>query len=179
MHLVIRYYCACFWHHSEKSNIAITLVDEENSIIGHASFLDYPNREYVEQNEWVSWFANNCDFKRCTVSSGISFSSHATSKSFLDIQEILRIILGLRGLCFTAEILAFIFMDLGLIVERKQWNCAIFNYLIPWYVRLVESTLSIRKLFFLSFGTSSMAFMALLCALRRELSSCRLRKDSP
>ena len=56
------------FHFSEKSNIAITLVDEKNDLLGHASFFDYPNRQYTEQNKWESWFKNNYDLNQCTVS---------------------------------------------------------------------------------------------------------------
>ena len=47
--------------------MAITLVDDKNDIVGHASFLDYPNRQYSQPNEWESWFKVNYDLDKCTV----------------------------------------------------------------------------------------------------------------
>lgn len=43
-------------------------MDEKNDIVGHASFFDYPNRQYIEQHEWESWFKGNYDLNECTVS---------------------------------------------------------------------------------------------------------------
>ena len=48
--------------------MAITLVDEKNEVVGHASFFDYPNRQYVEQHQWESWFHSNYNLDQCTVS---------------------------------------------------------------------------------------------------------------
>lgn len=56
---------------SEMSNIAITLVDEKNDVLGQATFLDFPNRQYTEQNKWESWFNKSYGYDKCTVSYGL------------------------------------------------------------------------------------------------------------
>ncbi|XP_065052089.1 cilia- and flagella-associated protein 61-like isoform X1 [Rhopilema esculentum] len=50
----------------EKANMSISLVDEKNRILGHASFLDYPNRDFVEQNKWEPWLKSTYNADMCT-----------------------------------------------------------------------------------------------------------------
>ena len=48
--------------------MSISLVDEKNRILGYASFLDYPNQNFVEQNKWEPWLKSTYNADMCTVS---------------------------------------------------------------------------------------------------------------
>ena len=52
---------------SEKSNIAISLVDEKDEVLGHAAFLDYPSGNHVDQSKWETWLQSYHDADYCTV----------------------------------------------------------------------------------------------------------------
>jgi len=41
----------------EKSNLAVTVVDEQNVVVGHAAFYDYPNCNL--SNHWMEWIKRN------------------------------------------------------------------------------------------------------------------------
>lgn len=55
-------------HLIEKSNLAVTLVNEENEILGFAAFLDYPQVEVCDPAKWEEWMreANYPIIKNCT-----------------------------------------------------------------------------------------------------------------
>nr|KAF6358006.1 cilia and flagella associated protein 61 [Pipistrellus kuhlii] len=40
----------------EKANLAITLCNDKEEIMAHATFLDYPNWNVANQEDWVSMF---------------------------------------------------------------------------------------------------------------------------
>lgn len=46
-------------HMIEKSSLAVTLVDENNSIVGHAAFYDFPNWNVGKGDHWMSWMKSN------------------------------------------------------------------------------------------------------------------------
>eukprot|EP00794_Sanderia_malayensis_P017621 gene17621-19375_t len=50
----------------EKSNLAISLVDEKNEILGHAAFLDYPPGKYADQSNWETWLKSCHDINQLT-----------------------------------------------------------------------------------------------------------------
>ncbi|NXI34993.1 CFA61 protein, partial [Galbula dea] len=50
----------------EKSNLALTLCNEKNEVIGHAVFLDYPNWSITDQSNWESFLHENYINNKCT-----------------------------------------------------------------------------------------------------------------
>ncbi|XP_051781521.1 cilia- and flagella-associated protein 61 [Erpetoichthys calabaricus] len=43
----------------EKSNLAVSLENENKEIVAHAAFLDYPNHSLTDPAEWVPWIQSN------------------------------------------------------------------------------------------------------------------------
>ncbi|XP_063774239.1 cilia- and flagella-associated protein 61 isoform X2 [Pseudophryne corroboree] len=51
----------------EKSNLAVTICNEKNSVVAHAALLDYPNWDVVDQAAWEDWMHNSYeDSDKCT-----------------------------------------------------------------------------------------------------------------
>uniref|UniRef100_UPI00398F1531 cilia- and flagella-associated protein 61 n=1 Tax=Pristiophorus japonicus TaxID=55135 RepID=UPI00398F1531 len=50
----------------ERANLSVTIENEKNEIIAHAAFLDYPNIEAVEQNNWEPWLHMYGGSAKCT-----------------------------------------------------------------------------------------------------------------
>ncbi|XP_047137832.1 cilia- and flagella-associated protein 61 isoform X1 [Hydra vulgaris] len=51
-------------HIVEKANFSLTIIDEKQSIVGHASFYDYPN---IENPDWYYWLNTNYEVaKECS-----------------------------------------------------------------------------------------------------------------
>ena len=53
---------------SEKANLAVTLVDESNIIVGHAAFYDAPNWNIARNQHWSSWIKTNFQAPHSDVS---------------------------------------------------------------------------------------------------------------
>ncbi len=51
----------------EKANLAISLVDERNEILGHAAFFDYPPGRHADQCNWEKWLKSHHDISQSTV----------------------------------------------------------------------------------------------------------------
>jgi len=54
--------------HSEKASLAVTLVNANNEVMGHAAFFDYPNLPSVDPGKWEEWLHSKYDCKKCSVS---------------------------------------------------------------------------------------------------------------
>ncbi|MBN3291103.1 CFA61 protein, partial [Polypterus senegalus] len=52
----------------EKSNLAVTLENDNKEIVAHAAFLDYPNHSLADPAEWVPWIQSNYKSNEYTVS---------------------------------------------------------------------------------------------------------------
>ncbi|XP_041062031.1 cilia- and flagella-associated protein 61 [Carcharodon carcharias] len=50
----------------ERANLSVTVENEKNEVIAHAAFLDYPNIEAVEQNNWEPWLHTYGPSSKCT-----------------------------------------------------------------------------------------------------------------
>ena len=61
--LVLFFFLPC----SEKASLAVTLVNANNEVMGHAAFFDYPNVPSLDPAKWEEWFhlKYNC---KCNVS---------------------------------------------------------------------------------------------------------------
>ena len=53
--------------HREKANLAVTLVNASNDVMGHAAFFDYPNLSTVHQSKWEDWLHSKYDCDKCNV----------------------------------------------------------------------------------------------------------------
>lgn len=51
----------------EKANLAVTVANEEDDIVAHASFLDHPVGELVDQADWELFLHQNFSTESCTV----------------------------------------------------------------------------------------------------------------
>ncbi|KAM5163800.1 cilia- and flagella-associated protein 61 [Mantella aurantiaca] len=77
----------------EKSSLAVTIADEQNSVIAHAAFLDYPSRDVVGQSEWEEWIHQHyAQSKDCTPLNTLFLHLFVAKEEFSlqSIQEILR-----------------------------------------------------------------------------------------
>lgn len=52
----------------EKANLAITLCNDKEEIMAHATFVDYPNWNVANQEDWLSVFWELDKELQCTVS---------------------------------------------------------------------------------------------------------------
>lgn len=53
---------------SEKASLAVTLVNADNDVMGHAAFFDYPNLPSVDPSKWEEWLHSKYDCNKCNVS---------------------------------------------------------------------------------------------------------------
>lgn len=60
----------------EKANLAVTLANEKDDIVAHASFFDHPVGGLVDQAQWESFLQKHFVAEKCTVR-----NSHNTAKS--------------------------------------------------------------------------------------------------
>ncbi|CAH3017155.1 unnamed protein product [Porites evermanni] len=49
----------------EKASLAVTLVNANNDVMGHAAFFDYPNLPSVDQSKWEDWLHSKYDSDKC------------------------------------------------------------------------------------------------------------------
>ena len=47
--------------------LAVTLSNDQDELLGHAAFFDYPNLPDVDQAEWEKWMADNYGFQKCNA----------------------------------------------------------------------------------------------------------------
>ncbi|KAM9316787.1 cilia- and flagella-associated protein 61 [Gastrophryne carolinensis] len=79
----------------EKSNLAVTISNEQNSVIAHAAFLDYPSWNVVDQAEWEQWMLKHYGESNKFTALNTLFLHFFVAKdefSFQSIQEILRFV---------------------------------------------------------------------------------------
>uniref|UniRef100_A0A7M4EU95 Cilia and flagella associated protein 61 n=1 Tax=Crocodylus porosus TaxID=8502 RepID=A0A7M4EU95_CROPO len=50
----------------EKANLAVTLSNENNKVLAHAAFFDYPNWNIVDQADWEPFLHQNYNNSKCT-----------------------------------------------------------------------------------------------------------------
>lgn len=50
----------------EKASLAVTLVNANNDVMGHAAFFDYPNLPSLDPGKWEEWFHTKYDCKKCS-----------------------------------------------------------------------------------------------------------------
>ncbi|XP_056423611.1 cilia- and flagella-associated protein 61 isoform X2 [Hyla sarda] len=77
----------------EKSNLAVTISDEKNNVIAHASFLDYPNWDVTDQAEWEDWmYKNYQETDKCTPLNTLFLHLFVSEDEFSlqSIKEIMR-----------------------------------------------------------------------------------------
>lgn len=51
----------------EKANLAVTLANEKNDILAHASFFDHPVGDLVDQTHWEPFLRKHFSAEKCTV----------------------------------------------------------------------------------------------------------------
>lgn len=52
---------------SEKANLAVTLANEKDEILAHASFFDHPVGGLVDQTQWEPFLQKHFGAEKCTV----------------------------------------------------------------------------------------------------------------
>lgn len=58
------FFCALL---RENANLAVTVWDDQNQILAHASFLDHPAADLVDQALWEPFLHKHFSSDRCTV----------------------------------------------------------------------------------------------------------------
>ena len=51
----------------EKANLAVTLANEKDDILAHASFFDHPAGDLVDQAHWEAFLQQHFRAEKCTV----------------------------------------------------------------------------------------------------------------
>lgn len=51
----------------EKANLSVTLANEKDDILGHASFFDHPVGDTVDQAHWELFLQKHFSAQNCTV----------------------------------------------------------------------------------------------------------------
>ena len=51
----------------EKAVLAVTLSNDQEEVLGHAAFFDYPNIPGVDQACWESWLHDQYDTSKCNA----------------------------------------------------------------------------------------------------------------
>lgn len=51
----------------EKANLAVTLANEKEDILAHASFFDHPVGDLVDQTHWEPFLQKHFSAEKCTV----------------------------------------------------------------------------------------------------------------
>lgn len=51
----------------EKANLAVTVCNEEEQVLGHASFFDHPVGGLVDATEWETFVQKHFGADKCTV----------------------------------------------------------------------------------------------------------------
>jgi hypothetical protein len=76
-------------HLIETAVLSITVVDEQDNIVGFASFLDAPpvGLQYgaLAQDRWPSWFTESFDNEDCPVDSSLWCAAFVASESIADV----------------------------------------------------------------------------------------------
>ncbi|XP_019642271.1 PREDICTED: cilia- and flagella-associated protein 61-like [Branchiostoma belcheri] len=78
----------------EKANLAVTLCNEQDDILGHAALYDYPNTTEADQAEWQQWLSQNYDTANCTPLNSLFVHYFVARKEYAHgcAQEIIRTI---------------------------------------------------------------------------------------
>lgn len=64
----------------EKASLAVTLVNANNEVMGHAAFFDYPNLPHVDQSKWEEWMYPKFNCDKCNPLNTL-FMNYFVSKS--------------------------------------------------------------------------------------------------
>ncbi|XP_040285627.1 cilia- and flagella-associated protein 61 [Bufo bufo] len=93
----------------EKSNLAVTISDEKNSVLAHAAFLDYPSWDVTDQVEWENWvYGNFEETDKCTPLNTLFLHLFVSKDEFSvqSIKEIMRAVFNavadLHFICLVA-----------------------------------------------------------------------------
>ncbi|XP_053316609.1 cilia- and flagella-associated protein 61 [Spea bombifrons] len=79
----------------EKANLAVTISNENNTVVAHAAFLDYPNWEIVDQAEWEAWFHKEVEgSSKCTPLNTLFLHLFVSKDEYSleSIQEIIKVV---------------------------------------------------------------------------------------
>ncbi|XP_078590142.1 cilia- and flagella-associated protein 61-like isoform X1 [Branchiostoma floridae x Branchiostoma japonicum] len=78
----------------EKANLAVTLCNEQDDILGHAALYDYPNTSEADQAEWQQWLSQNYNTADCTPLNSLFVHYFVARKEYAHgcAQEIIRTI---------------------------------------------------------------------------------------
>lgn len=74
----------------EKANLAVTVFNDQNQILAHASFLDHPAAELVDEALWESYLHNHFRSDSCMVGiiQSLPFISHNNESTWLPVSEV-------------------------------------------------------------------------------------------
>ncbi|KAM8945471.1 cilia- and flagella-associated protein 61 [Pelodytes ibericus] len=79
----------------EKANLAVTISNENNSVIAHAAFLDYPSWDIVDQAEWEVWMHKHIEgSSNCTPLNTLFLHLFVAKDEYSleSIQEIMKVV---------------------------------------------------------------------------------------
>ncbi|XP_074540842.1 cilia- and flagella-associated protein 61 [Halichoeres trimaculatus] len=79
-------------HLLEKANLAVTLANDKDDILAHASFFDYPVGDLVDQTQWEPFLQKNFQAETCTPLNTLFLHLYVAQPDFAKagIKEILR-----------------------------------------------------------------------------------------
>ncbi|XP_063299787.1 cilia- and flagella-associated protein 61 [Pelobates fuscus] len=79
----------------EKANLAVTISNEDNSVIAHAALVDYPNWDFVDQAEWEAWLHKDVEgSSKCTPLNTLFLHLFVAKDEYSteSIQEIIKVV---------------------------------------------------------------------------------------
>ncbi|XP_051264448.1 cilia- and flagella-associated protein 61 isoform X2 [Dicentrarchus labrax] len=79
-------------HLLEKANLAVTLANDKEEILAHASFFDHPVGDLVEQNRWEPFLQKHFSSKKCTPLNTLFLHLFVAQPNFgtASVKEIMR-----------------------------------------------------------------------------------------
>ncbi|XP_029705418.1 cilia- and flagella-associated protein 61 [Takifugu rubripes] len=83
----------CVLHLLEKANLAVTLANETDNIVAHASFFDHPVACLVDQSQWETFLKKSFGVQQCTPLNTLFLHLFVAQPDFAtaSVNEILRV----------------------------------------------------------------------------------------
>ncbi|XP_057303252.1 cilia- and flagella-associated protein 61-like isoform X1 [Hydractinia symbiolongicarpus] len=81
-------------HIIEKANLAVTLTDDTNAVVGHAAFYDQPNWNVSNDRHWMCWLKENFNITTCDPVNSLFMHYYVSKEEYSEgvINEIIRTI---------------------------------------------------------------------------------------
>ncbi|XP_075940895.1 cilia- and flagella-associated protein 61 [Anarhichas minor] len=113
-------------HLLEKANLAVTLANEKDDILGHASFFDHPIGHVVDQTQWEPFLHKHFSAETCTPLNTLFLHIFVAQPDFAaaSVKEIMRAVFNaiaeLENICLVSPYVGRLEPALGEVFEPLQ-----------------------------------------------------------